>query len=189
MVPEELREHPDRLRWNARYEATAPGFARHPLAAEALAAGLPDGPVLELACGRSGNALEFAAAGRMVVAVDISDLALTQLAEEANRRSLGERIECVCADVPAYDPGPERFALVLATLYWDPAAFSTGCRAVFPGGLLAWDALRADGDAGQYRIPHGELSTRLPEGFTVLAEDAPASEWHRTTRLLARHSA
>ncbi|MBX6768602.1 MAG: hypothetical protein IRY90_15855, partial [Actinomadura rubrobrunea] len=61
-VPPELADHPDRLRWNAKYaEATeraggaaAAAFPVHPLAERALAMPLPDGPMLDLACGLSG---------------------------------------------------------------------------------------------------------------------------------------
>ncbi|WP_201776667.1 class I SAM-dependent methyltransferase [Allosalinactinospora lopnorensis] len=191
-MPEELRDHPDRLRWNARYRSEGPIFAPHPLVAAAFAAGLPAGPVLELACGRSGSALELAAAGRAVIAVDVSDLALAQLEEEAERRGLGERVDCVSADVPSYDPGGERFALVLASLYWDPDAFRSACRAVLPGGLLGWEALALpEGAAGEHRpwhVAHGELGTRLPPGFDVLAEEAVSSGRRRSTRVLARRA-
>ncbi|MFW6091253.1 MAG: class I SAM-dependent methyltransferase [Actinomycetota bacterium] len=182
----DLEGHPDRERWNARYAAEPPRFEPHPLVAAAFAAGLPDGPVLELACGRSGSALELAAAGRRVTAVDVSDLALRQLGDEACRRHLDDRIERVLADVPSYDPGPGRYAFVLATRYWDAAAFDVACAAVAPGGLLGWEALRCepgdDRDCGPWRVRHGELSARLPARFTVLDETATP----RSTRLLAR---
>lgn len=187
-VPEALWEHPDRLRWNARYESAAPGFEPHPLVSVALAADLPDGPVLELACGRSGSALELAASGRGVVAVDISDVALSQLAAEADRWGVGKRIDCVLADVPSYDPGRGRFALVLATYYWDAAAFRAGGAAVLPGGLLGWEA-RSPGPAGPNRpweVAHGTLSAQLPDRFEVLDERPVVTAEHRSTRLLAR---
>ena len=50
----------DAARWNARYAEGAPTFEPHPFVAEAFAAGFPEGPVLELACGRSGSALALA---------------------------------------------------------------------------------------------------------------------------------
>jgi len=169
-LPGELAGHPDRLRWNARYAAgfTA-SFAAHPLAVRALAAGLPDGPVIELACGASGSALLAAAAGRRVTAVDVSDVALRLLGEQARRRGLGELITLVQADLTAWRPlraggaaGPQRgarageeaddggmagdqggYALVLCTGYWDRAVFAAAAGAVAPGGLLAWEAFTA----------------------------------------------
>jgi SAM-dependent methyltransferase len=183
----DLGGHPDRLRWNERYRAQPPDFAPHPLAAEALAAGPPPGPVLELACGRSGNALALAATGRAVVAVDVSDVALRQLADEARRRGLADRLEVVVADASSYRPAPRRFALVLATRYWDRVAFRAACAAVMPGGLLAWEALAAgDGDGSPWRVPHGELAAGLPPGFQALDERALRDGRHHVTRLLAR---
>ena len=185
-----MHAHPDRLRWNERYAGTPPSFEPHPLVSAALTAGLPDGPVLELACGRSGSALLLAAAGRRVTAMDVSDLALTQLTAEARHRGLADRIECVAADVSSRDHGRERYALVLATHYWDPAAFAAACRAVMPAGLLGWEALAADpegeGPAQPWRVAHGELSARLPGRFTVLEEQLVVSGGKRSTRLLAR---
>jgi hypothetical protein len=72
-----LAGHPDRLRWNARYQRDArASFEPHALAAMALALPMPEGPVADPACGLTGSALLAAAAGRRVTAVDISDVAL-----------------------------------------------------------------------------------------------------------------
>ncbi|GAA1202230.1 class I SAM-dependent methyltransferase [Prauserella alba] len=176
----------DRNRWNERYAARRPSFDPHPLVASAVAAGLPGGPVLELAGGRSGSALALAAEGRAVTVVDVSDVALAQLRDEAVRRGLGPRVDCVCADAARLLAGGAhagRWALVLATRFWDEPAFAAAASAVAPGGLLAWEALRQDeAPARRYRIRHGGLSARLPAGFTVLAEWATDP----TTRLLAR---
>src|ERR1700691_5686194 len=99
-VPTELADHPDRLRWNARYEDGYGGaFSPHPLTVRALSMELPDGPVLELASGPSGSALLAAEAGRRVTAVDVSEVALRRLAEEAQRRGIGDLIALVHADL------------------------------------------------------------------------------------------
>lgn len=187
MHREPVAEHPDRLRWNARYETSPADFASHPFAAEALSAEVPEGRVLELACGRSGTALALAMAGRCVVAVDVSDVALAQLAAEASRRRLADRVECVLADAGVYTPEPGGFAAVMATRYWDPEVFAGACRAVAPGGLLLWEAL-ADVDGGRWHVEHGELSARLPAGFEVLREETHQAGTHRTSRLIARRA-
>lgn len=181
--------HPDRLRWNARYTDSAPTFTPHPLVARALAAGLPEGPVLELACGRSGSALELAAAGRRVVAVDVSDVALDQLAAEARRRGLSSMITCVQADAAGFVPEPGAYALVLATRFWDARVFAAAAPAVAPGGLLGWEALAQGEQPRAYHVRHGELARRLPAGFTVVAEDLAIVGERRTTWLLARSAA
>src|SRR6266567_4353204 len=83
-------DHPDRIKWNAKYGAGfVPSFRPHPLAVRALALDLPDGPVADLACGPSGAALLAAEQGRRVTAVDVSEVALGLLGDEARQRGLG----------------------------------------------------------------------------------------------------
>ncbi len=100
-------DHPDRIRWNARYAAGGvPSFSPYPLAARALALDLPDGPVADLACGPSGSALLAAAKGRRVTAVDVSEVALRLLGDEARRRGLAALITLVHTDLSAWSPEP-----------------------------------------------------------------------------------
>ena len=81
-------DHADRIGWNARYAGGfVPSFRPHPLAVRALALDPPDGPVADLACGPSGAALLAAAQGRRVIAVDVSDVALGLLRDEARRET------------------------------------------------------------------------------------------------------
>src|SRR6266550_6260587 len=102
--------HPDRIKWNAKYTSGfVPSFRPHPLAARALALGLPDGPVADLACGPSGAALLAAAQGRPVTAVDVSEVALGLLGQEARRRGLDHLITLVHADLGAWRPEPGRY--------------------------------------------------------------------------------
>src|SRR6516162_4098282 len=112
-------DHADRIRWNAKWAAgPAPSFTPHPLAVRALALGLPDGPMADLACGPSGAALLAAEQGRRVTAVDVSEVALGLLGEEARRRGLGQLITLVHADLSAWSPEPGSYALVLCTGFW-----------------------------------------------------------------------
>jgi SAM-dependent methyltransferase len=189
-VEDGLAGHPDRERWNARY-AGRPGdaFQPHALAALALAAGLPGGPVADLACGPSGSALLAAAAGRPVTAVDVSDVALGRLAAEARRRGLAGLISPVHADLAGWRPPGACFALVLCTGFWDQAVFAVAAGAVAPGGLLAWEAFTSAARQSRPGLPAawclggGEPATLLPPGFTVLSqEDVPGER----RRLLAR---
>lgn len=189
-VPEDLAAHPDRLRWNARYAASAGGsFEPHPLAAAALARPLPDGPVADLACGPSGSALLAAAAGRRVTAVDVSEVALDLLAAEAARRGLAGLITCVQADLAGWRPEPGGYALVLGTRFWDRRVFAVAAGAVAAGGLLGWEAFTAQARRARpgldpaWCLAPGEPASLLPPGFTALAaEDRPGA----TRRLLAR---
>lgn len=191
VAPSWSPEHPDRERWNDRYRAAGAVFQADPMLARIWSAGLPPGPVLELACGPSGTALALAEADRDVVAMDVADVALEQLAAEAARRGVSHRLRCVLADASVHRPEAATFALVLALRYWDPVAFAAGCAAVRPGGLLAWEALlRAEGDHAvdlpPWYVQHGTLSAHLSPAFTVLTETVVAAGRRRRTQLLAR---
>jgi Methyltransferase domain len=176
-VPQELAAHPDRLRWNARYaEGFGASFEPHPVAVRALSLELPDGPVADLACGVSGGALLAASAGRPVTAVDVSEVALGLLAEEAGRRGLGSLITPVQADLRTWRPDPAGFALVLCTGYWDRDVFGAAAGAVAVGGALGWQAFTADarrarpGLCAEWCLGPGEPACLLPAGFEVLAQ-------------------
>jgi SAM-dependent methyltransferase len=191
---DDLAGHPDRLRWNTRY---GPGFTAsfrpHPLAKQALSLDLPDGPVAELACGPSGSALLAAAGGRRVTAVDVSDVALGLLGQEARRRGLADRIDLIHADVAAWRPDPDGYALVLCTAFWDPAVFVAAARATASGGVLGWeaftDAARPDrpGLPAAWCLGPGEPASLRPAGFDVLGQQDVANGARR--RLLARRHA
>ena len=184
-------DHADRIRWNAKYGAGfVPSFTPHPLAVRALALGLPDGPVADLACGPSGSALLAAERGHRVTAVDVSEVALGLLGAEARRRGLGHLITLVHVDLSAWSAEPRSYALVLVTGYWDVTVFAAAAAAVAEGGLLAWEALTAEarrrhsGLPPEFCIGPGEPASLLPAGFTVIDQaDVP----HRARRqMLAR---
>ena len=184
-------DHADRIRWNAKYGADfVPPFRPHPLAVRALALDLPDGPVADLACGPSGAVLLAAAQGLRVTAVDVSEVALGLLDEEARRRGLAHLITLVHADLSAWVPEPRSYALVLATGYWDATVFASAAAAVTDGGLLVWEALTAEALRRHPDLPPefcvgpGEPASLLLAGFTVIDQaDVP----HRARRrLLAR---
>jgi len=186
-------DHPDRIKWNAKYgTGFVPSFRRHPLAVRALATVLPDGPVADLACGPSGSALLAAEQGRRVTAVDVSEVALGLLGAEARRRGLDHLITLVHADLSGWAPEPRSYALVLAIGFWDAAVFRAAAAAVTDGGLLAWEALTADARQKHPDLPPefcvgpGEPACLLPGGFTLIDQaDTP----HRARRrLLARRA-
>jgi SAM-dependent methyltransferase len=186
----ELTGHRDRNRWNAKYEKRVqPTFAAHRLAVRALSTPLPEGPVLDLACGPSGSALLAAARGRRVIAVDISEVALGLLGEEADRRGLGDLVTLIHADLREWRPRPASCSLVLCTGYWDRELFAAAAQAVRPGGVLAWEAFTMDARRDRPHLPAewclgpGEPASLLPAGFTVV-DDLPDNGTKR--RLLAR---
>lgn len=184
-------DHADRIRWNAKWAAgPAPSFAPHPLAVRALALDLPGGPVADLACGPSGAALLAAEQGRRVTAVDVSEVALGLLGEEARRRGLGQLITLVHADLSAWMPESQSYALVLGIGFWDAAVFRAAAAAVTDGGLLAWEALTAEARRRHPDLPSewclvaGEPASLLPPGFGVLDQSDVSGRNRR--RMLAR---
>jgi SAM-dependent methyltransferase len=190
-VPEDLVGHPDRLRWNARYEGDfAASFAPHPLAVRALSLRLPDGPVADLACGASGSVLLAAGAGRRVTAVDVSEVALGLLAREARRRGLSDLVTLVHADLGTWRPPPASCALVLCTGYWDRAVFAATADSVAVDGVLAWEAFTAEarrarpGMCPGWCLDPGEPASLLPAGFDVLGQQNDGAGARRS--LLAR---
>jgi SAM-dependent methyltransferase len=192
----DLAAHPDRLRWNKRYGAGfTPSFTPHPLAAAALALDLPAGPVADLASGPSGSALLAAALGRPVTAVDVSEAALTLLGQEARRRGLDHLITLVHADLGTWHPEPGRYALVLATGFWDPRVFAAAARVVAPGGALGWEAFTLAARQARPTLPAewclrpGEPATLLPDGMSVVSQEGVPDDRRATRRrLLARRT-
>lgn len=187
-------DHPDRVRWNTRYASDpAPSFTPHPLAIRALATDLPDGPVADLACGPSGTALLAAAGGRRVTAVDVSEVALRLLGDEATRRGLGRLITLVHADLPAWSPEPRSHALVVCTGFWIRAVFTAAAEAVAPGGLLAWQAYTTEarrshpGLAPDWCLVPGEPASLLSPGFTLVGQSDVSGGMKR--QMLARRAA
>src|SRR5258706_15620059 len=116
--------HPDRIRWNHKYAAQNPDYEPHPLLASALATGIPAGPIIELACGLSGNVLALAELGREVWAVDISDLALEMLRAEARRRAVEDRINFIQSDLLECKFSVKDCALLIAIMYWEKTVFN-----------------------------------------------------------------
>jgi hypothetical protein len=192
--PSDPAGHPDRVRWNARYgTGFTASFAPHPLTVTALALDLPPGPVADLASGPSGSALLAAARGRPVTAVDVSDVALGLLGQEARRRGLDHLITLVHADLRAWRPLPGRYALVLGTGFWDPAVFAAAVPGLAPGGVLGWEAFTTAARQARPTLPAawclraGEPATLLPAGMTVISqEDMPDDQRRTRRRLLAR---
>jgi SAM-dependent methyltransferase len=185
-------DHADRIRWNTKWAAgSAPSFTPHPLAVRALALDLPGGPVADLACGPSGSALLAAAQGRRVTAVDVSEVALGLLGEEARQRGLARLVTLVHADLAAWSPEPGSYALVLCIGFWDAGVFAAAAAAVADGGLLAWEALTAEARRAHPDLPSawclapGEPASLLPPGLSVLDQSEVPDRNRR--RMLARH--
>jgi hypothetical protein len=177
-------DHADRLRWNAKYAGDfVPSFVPHPLAAQifgsfgsfgSVSTDLRDGPLAELACGPSGAALLAAASGRRVTAVDVSEIALGMLGDEARHRGLDHLITLVHADLSAWRPEPRSYAVVLCTGFWASAVFTAAGEGVVAGGLLGWEAFTGQARrsrpslSADWCLAPGEPASFLPPDFTLL---------------------
>ena len=193
---QELAGHPDRLRWNARYEAKTASFAAHPLAVQALPLAPVSMPVLELAAGPSGSALLAAESGRRVVVVDASDVALELLHAEAVRRGVEHLLALTQADLAVWRPPQASYGLVLCTGYWEGATdlFDAAAAAVTPGGVLAWEALTVAARESHPNVPEawcvldGQPASLLPADFRLITQYDPEAAGGSRRRMLARRS-
>lgn len=129
---------PERRLWDDRYRS---GDHRVPAEADPLvrdvADGLPPGSLaLDLACGPGRNALHLARQGHRVVAVDLSQVALERLSDEARREELP--VMPVQADLARFTVPPASFDLVVDVHFLERALFPVIRRALRPGGRLVF---------------------------------------------------
>jgi hypothetical protein len=172
----------DQDRWNEKYRQgrSNPDFTPHPLIRDLENSGqldrLPNGPVLELACGLSGSALRLAERGFDLLAIDISDVALDQLAAEARRRNLWPRITFQQFDLNIWQPPAAAFSLLLCTKYWDRLVFERALNAIMPGGLLVWQTFTLDylcqrpTFRAEWCLAAGEPASLLTSDFQLLEQ-------------------
>jgi SAM-dependent methyltransferase len=183
-------------------------------AAEALAALVTTGPVLDVAAGTGNVAVRAAAAGHAVTAADLSP----RMVELGRARTAGTAVEWVEADAAALPFPDGAFGTVLSAFGMifapDPAAALAQVRRVLvPGGRLAFSAWTADGwmarmteamrrwippaagvadvlDWGRPDVVRGWLEAA---GFTGVALTPAALPWHfdspaAMTAFLREHS-
>ena len=124
--------------WDRRFSEQAWLTEPDPLLVE-LAASLPVGRALDLGSGPGRNSLWLACLGWTVTAVDASQVALTQAAQQAKK--LGVALATIHADVTVWQPTSGAFDLiVVANLHPGIEALSAvlagAADALVPGGHL-----------------------------------------------------
>ncbi len=129
------------------------------------------GKALDFACGLGANALLLAAHGLETHAWDISEVAVTRLAEEAAAQGL--HIQAEARDLVAQPPEPESFDVIVSCHFLERPLNPRLLAALLPGGLLFYQTFtleRVDGAGPQnpeFRLHENELLTMFP-GLRVL---------------------
>ncbi|MDJ0769455.1 MAG: methyltransferase domain-containing protein [Ilumatobacter sp.] len=151
----------DADRWNERYEGRSTGDPTPPqgLARIPLERG---GRCLDVACGLGAQSLWAAEQGYEVVALDVSEAAITALNGAALSRGLRDRIETRVVDL---DEGlPSDLAgtcdLVICQRFRDPQLYEQLVYMAKPGGTIVVTVLSQvgrDAPAGPYHARPGEL--------------------------------
>ena len=168
-------------KWNARYQqrTSTPRACRALLENQHL---LPaSGTALDLACGLGGNAYLLAAHGLETWAWDISDEAIAQVRQTAQRRSLA--IHAEARDVVANPPAPDCFDVIVVSRFLDRRLTNALLAALKPSGRLYYQTFikQAPDDMGpqqaQFRLDAQELlSLFRPLRLLVYREEAQVGD-------------
>jgi tellurite methyltransferase len=188
-----------RDKWNGRYgrREGLHDFAPSPPLAAAIENVRP-GLALDVASGAGRHAIYLAERGWRVVAVDVSEVGVATMMEEARRRGVAERIDARVADLEATPRGfrldPDSFDLVCDFYFLDRSLFDEIRDAVRPGGLFVAAIHVDDGESDMnpaFLLAPGELR-RVVEGWgwEILDWAEGGSEesghHHGTARIVAR---
>jgi SAM-dependent methyltransferase len=170
-------------RWNKVFSSPQPVFNSNPNAflVEAVRGRHP-GMALDLGMGQGRNALFLAQQGWAVTGVDISDVALSQARQQAERMHL--KLTAVLLDAKDFDFGSERWDLV-AVIYFPASPYVARIhRGLKPGGIVVMEAFHRD-SGEKHRLGDGVVFgsndlVKLFEDFRILRyEDVLApSDWN-----------
>lgn len=161
----------DAQRWNGRYHGRITGDPQMPKGLGGVE--LARGRCLDVACGLGEQSLWAAGQGFDVVAVDASDVAITQLNSAAVRLGLRERIDSRVVDLDDGLPADtaNSCALVICQRFRDPRLYEQLVYMLEPGGVLVVTVLSVVGSAdspGEFHAPPGELVCAFREQEVVI---------------------
>ena len=133
------------------------------------AKGLKPGTALDLGTGQGRNAVHLAAQGWDVTGLDISQAGLDEA--QANAAKAGVRIRTVKGTYEAYDPGVDRWDLIVVVFAWapvdDPSFVARLKASLKPGGVVLFEHFVTDSEH-----PHAPLVRALkPDGLKTLFAD------------------
>jgi len=169
----------DRERWDRKYAAGNSAPAPNPLLARF--AHLLDGRAvaLDVACGLGQNAIELAARGYRVLAVDGSRRALEQARAAIAERGLA--VQLVHADLDTFALAPGSCALIVVFRYLDRRLFARLKEWLTPGGLLLYETFNVNHRRAapqmnpDYLLAPGELAQAFADFQTIATNDTPAN--------------
>lgn len=133
--------HPDRLRWNAKYQArgTPPLGAPNPWlqAQESLLQSQAKGPALDIACGTGKNSCYLAQLGFVVDALDIADVAIESLSQHPLTHR--GQIHAAQHNLETEALPPRQYQVILNFFYLQRNLFPQLITVLAPGGLLIFE--------------------------------------------------
>jgi SAM-dependent methyltransferase len=147
VISEVNEQHPDRLRWNEKYQTKGPEiFGRVPaqwlVRHQDVLLQQPRGFALDLACGNGRNARYLAGLGFEVEALDISDVVIDWLQQRTKEWKLP--IQPRCMDLATASLPLEKYQVVANFFYLERSLFVTIKEALAPGGLLFFETFTKD---------------------------------------------
>jgi SAM-dependent methyltransferase len=162
----------DREKWDKKYTEMADLLAPRP-PSEMVSLYYKEAPgkqALDLACGSGRHAIFLSKKGFHVDAVDISPIALEQLAKASNTES----ITTIEADLDDLELQPEHYDLIVKTNYLDRKLIERAKTALKPGGIFILETYVADEENEKkdanpdFLLQEGELHAFFTDDFVML---------------------
>ena len=179
----------DRKKWNQRYADEPPDIpAPDPFLVQHNDL-LKSGRVLDVACGRGGNAIFLAQSGYVVDAVDISDIALAGL--QVYSEQLALNINCILADLDYFELAKESYDLVAVFYFFSERLLPSIKHTLRQDGLLFYATYNERHTSVQpgfnpdYLVEPQAL-TRYFIDFEILVNEPVAGPEGNISRLIAR---
>jgi SAM-dependent methyltransferase len=176
----------DRQRWDDRYTKRGPAPRAGLVPPSFLAPHanlLPgEGHALDIACGQGLGAVWLAERGVHVWGIDVSEVAIGQARDLAQRNHVGDRCRFDVIDLDDGLPEGPPVDLILCNKFRDRRLDRTLIERLAPGGLLAIAVLSEVGAGpGPFRATPGELAAAFADLDTIATGEGDGRAW-----LLAR---
>ncbi len=181
-----MNREEQRARWDLKYEQGLPSLSEPDpffiLAYERFVdPSFPNaGVALDLAGGLGRHALWLASKSWQVAVVDLSDVAIGNLAQAALERNV--KLELLVADASDYKFEPERFDLIVLFYHLDRNLLPKIVSALKPGGLLIskmslrWDSDPRSRTVGTDPLGRDERPSLVPDLHVLYHRERPVRD-------------